>query len=251
MLNKFPVIHNHFILATKDWKPQDHVLEKGDLEAAFACVRAWGDGEGDGDGGKRRLFAFFNSGAESGASQPHRHLQFLPVEDMRHDGESVSDWEPLIDRLAADGQDGGDGLTRLAQLPFAHFALPIPSDADAELLHRMYLALYRAAVRAAKGDEEPAGDGEAAISYNLALTESTMMICPRRNESAEIGIAAEEADDGSDSGVVALNGTILAGTLMVKAEAEWNELRRNQEILTRVLSTIGFPLSDSRGVSSL
>ncbi|RJE20845.1 hypothetical protein PHISCL_06814 [Aspergillus sclerotialis] len=250
VLNKFPVIHNHFILATKEWKPQDHVLEKGDLEAAFACVRAWG---GDGE---KRLFAFFNSGSESGASQPHRHLQFLPVEDMRHDGEGFGDWEPLIDRLAADGQDGGDGLRRLSQLSFAHFALPIPSNADADVLYRMYLALYRAAVKAAQGtketaNEEPAVDGEAAISYNLALTESTMMICPRRNESAEIRVAAEETDDNSDSGVVALNGTILAGTLMVKAEAEWNELRRNQENLTRVLSTIGFPQPDSRGVSSL
>ena len=246
MLNKFPVIQNHFILATKEWKEQTDILESGDLEAAFACVKAWGDGE------KRRLFAFFNSGLESGASQPHRHLQFLPVEDMRHEGESTGDRNPLIDML----DTGPDGILSKSQLPFSHFALPIPSDADGDVLHRMYLSLYRAAVKASRGFKEAGNEdldveGEAVIGYNLAMTESTMMIVPRRNESAEIAVSSEETEDGSDSGVVALNGTILAGTLMVKAEAEWNELRRNQENLTKSLSTIGFPWEDSQEVSSL
>lgn len=222
------------------------MLEKGDLEAAYACVRAWGEGEAE-EG--KRLFAFFNSGNQSGASQPHRHLQFLPVESMRQDG--AGSWEPLIDRL-----QGGSGLRRLEQLPFAHFAASMPSDPSADTLHAMYLSLYRAAVKAAKGPEEIAGDdlaadGEAAISYNLALTDSTMIICPRRNENAQIPVESGVDDPVSEPGIVALNGTILAGTLMVKAEAEWNELRRNQGNLTDVLSTIGYAQLDSRELSSL
>jgi ATP adenylyltransferase len=92
VLNKFPIIAEHFILATKSNKKQTHVLEQDDLEAAYACLKAWQDGTSK----QKRLFAFFNSGEHSGASQPHRHLQFLPVENIR-DGEAASGWDLLID----------------------------------------------------------------------------------------------------------------------------------------------------------
>ena len=90
VLNKYPVIPNHFIIATKDNKKQTHVLEEGDLEATYACLKEWGSAGNDGS-----LFAFFNSGDNSGASQPHRHLQFLPVKDM-HEGEKSAGWDVLI-----------------------------------------------------------------------------------------------------------------------------------------------------------
>jgi ATP adenylyltransferase len=94
-LNKFPIIAEHFILATKSNKKQKHELEQDDLEATYACLKAWQDGTGS---KQKRLFAFFNSGEHSGASQPHRHLQFLPVENMR-DGEATSSWDLLIDLI--------------------------------------------------------------------------------------------------------------------------------------------------------
>jgi len=95
VLNKFPIIAEHFILATKSSKKQTHVLEEDDLEAAYACLKAW---EGGSDSKQRSLFAFFNSGEHSGASQPHRHLQFLPVENM-HDGKATSGWDLLMERI--------------------------------------------------------------------------------------------------------------------------------------------------------
>jgi ATP adenylyltransferase len=63
-LNKFPIIAEHFILATKSNKKQTHVLEQDDLEAAYACLKAWQDGTGS---KQRRLFAFFNSGEQAPA----------------------------------------------------------------------------------------------------------------------------------------------------------------------------------------
>ncbi|KAI9934604.1 hypothetical protein ASPWEDRAFT_44043 [Aspergillus wentii DTO 134E9] len=251
VLNKFPVIPNHFILATTAWKAQTDILEKGDLEAAYACVSAWRGDEKVGSSGSRRLYAFFNSGDESGASQPHRHLQFLPVEDMR-DGEDG--WEPLIDLVSPSAAGGGGECRRLSRLPFAQFARPLPANPSADVLHAIYLSLYKTAFVAVKGGEagqDIPTEGPAAISYNLAMTESTMMICPRRSDSARIPVDAAAAANVSEAGVVALNGTILAGTLMVKAEAEWDELRRSPETLTSVLATIGYPQRDLRGVSSL
>jgi ATP adenylyltransferase len=95
VLNKFPIIAEHFILATKSNKKQTHVLEQDDLEATYACLKAW---QGETSSKQKRLFAFFNSGEHSGASQPHRHLQFLPVENM-HEGELTSSWDLLLDHI--------------------------------------------------------------------------------------------------------------------------------------------------------
>lgn len=103
VLNKFPIIAGHFILATKTNKQQTHVLEQDDLEATYACLKAWGEGSKQGSK-QKRLFAFFNSGDHSGASQPHRHLQFLPVENMR-DSEAANGWDVLIDLILA-GEEG-------------------------------------------------------------------------------------------------------------------------------------------------
>jgi sulfate adenylyltransferase (ADP) / ATP adenylyltransferase len=83
------------------------------------------------------------------------------------------------------------------------------------------------------------------------MTLSTMMICPRRHETATVPVDLDAAVDILDPGVVSLNGTILAGTLMVKAESEWDALRENPEYLTKVLERIGFPRTDSRGLSYL
>lgn len=83
MLNKYPVIPNHFILATKEYREQTKLLEQDDLAATMLCLREW---EKESEDKEKRLFAFFNSGRHSGASQPHRHIQFLPVADMSWGG---------------------------------------------------------------------------------------------------------------------------------------------------------------------
>jgi sulfate adenylyltransferase (ADP) / ATP adenylyltransferase len=92
VLNKFAIVPEHFILATKEFKKQTHLLEEDDLGVAYACLQAWRV-QG------RELFAFFNSGEHSGASQPHRHIQFLLVDSMMS-GLRQGDWRPLVDKLA-------------------------------------------------------------------------------------------------------------------------------------------------------
>ena len=43
---------------------------------------------------------------------------------------------------------------------------------------------------------------------------------------------------------MAINGTILGGTLMVKDEHEWRTLREQPAFLDGMLSTIGYPVSE-------
>ena len=86
------MIPDHFILVTKSFKQQTDLLEQDDFEAAYACIKAYTEnGE--------KLFGFFNSGEYSGASQPHRHIQFLPVDSMRSGLDKDSDWRVLADIL--------------------------------------------------------------------------------------------------------------------------------------------------------
>lgn len=222
VLNKFAVVPEHFILVTRDVKPQTHVLEKGDIAATFACIQAY---HADG----RELFAFFNSGPHSGASQPHRHLQLLPVERMKdglEDVENGGQWRVLAEKLTESTQG----------LPFQVFTTGMRPDMSAEERHSSYIELYRRAVEAALPDIEVSGEGEAKISYNLAITSSSMALCPRTAEGTMI-----KNKSGESIGVVSLNGTVLAGTALVKNEAEWDALRENPDMLLDVLKGIGLP----------
>lgn len=233
MLNKFAVVPEHFLLVTRAFKQQTHLLGADDLAAAHACVRAYHGHSG------RELFVFFNSGEHSGASQPHRHLQLLPVDRMREGlaGAGGEGWSVLADRLTG-GDGGGEGCGR-AELPLATFAERIAEDVEPEALRAAYVRLYCLA-RAAAGLDggELAGlagdDVPAEISYNLAMTRTSLVVCPRLAEGDVV-----RSGDGKEAGRLALNGTVLAGTGLVKSEAEWDALRADPGQLRHVLAKIG------------
>lgn len=228
VLNKFAIIPEHFILATKVFKEQTDLLEEADLAAVHALVKAWLS-----SGSGKELFAFFNSGAHSGASQRHRHVQFLPVEGMRAGLNDGEEWEVLLDRLSGN---------RKPDLPFAYFVTSISDAVTPQELHALYIRLYEQACGAviAWSAEHPeaelivqsSGKGNAVISYNLGMTNKALILCPRRAEGLEIG-------DADGHGLVTLNGTLLAGTLLVKNKMEWNTLRDDEAQLQKVLEAIG------------
>lgn len=240
VLNKFAIVPEHFILATREFKPQTHVLEADDLYATLACLRTYEDDNahavanttssgGHEDGA---LFAFFNCGEHSGASQPHRHIQLLPVAAMRAGLPRDSPWRLLASRL--DGE--GEGSAVVA--PFSTFSESIALDASRESLYATYLKLYHQAILAAKGAEAVvSATCEAAISYNMAMTRDRLVLCPRLAE----GDAIKDPVTGDVVGKLSLNGTMLAGTALVKTQAEWDALRKNPPGLTTVLQGVGIP----------
>ncbi len=219
MLNKFAVVPEHFILATSAFEPQTHLLSAADLAATLACLEAY-------DGGQ--LFAFFNSGPHSGASQPHRHVQLLPVEHMRDGLDGAGSWDVLANALLDDGVR--------EKLPFAVAASRIVAAASPDELRATYLQLYREACAAAGVDLAEELEGEAAISYNLAMTHETMVLCTRVAEGTGVRTAG-----GESAGTLALNGTVLAGTALVRYQEEWDALRGDPEQLAEVLRKIGIP----------
>ena len=103
VLNKYPVIPQHFILATISYKEQTQLLEVEDLQVTFACLKAWAASDACSNP-TRRLFAFFNSGEHSGASQSHRHVLLLRESEG---GRKAADRQ--VDTVLAHRGDGGRG----------------------------------------------------------------------------------------------------------------------------------------------
>ncbi|KAF2997409.1 bifunctional AP-4-A phosphorylase/ADP sulfurylase [Curvularia kusanoi] len=242
VLNKFPIIAGHFILATKANKQQTHVLEQDDLEATYACLKAWAADSKQ----QKRLFAFFNSGDHSGASQPHRHLQFLPVEHMR-DSEAAEGWDLLIDSILSRESPAGQSSRTLqnTDIPFVHFGRRFDAEPTGQELLSIYHELYSLAKSTV--DEfiahnpnafalHPTEGGDSPISYNMGMTTEGMVIVPRRSEGTML-----KRPDGSEIGFVALNGTTLGGTMMVKHQEEWDVLRSQRGKLDSILDAIGIP----------
>ncbi|KAH6720131.1 HIT-like domain-containing protein [Leptodontidium sp. MPI-SDFR-AT-0119] len=231
VLNKFPVIPDHFILATKEFKQQTDLLEKDDLEAAYACLKAYKDnGE--------ELFGFFNSGEHSGASQPHRHIQFLPIESMRSGIEQGVKWEVLVDSLVKEPRP---------MLPFSYFSAQVPENASAEELYQIYIGLHARACQLVKNSSATspiteASSQESSTSYNLGFTDRAIVLCPRASEGLKI-----EDNSGNFIGPIALNGTVIGGTLLVKSEEEWDVLRNDESKLTDVLQAIGLSPTSEQG----
>jgi len=164
-------------------------------------------------------------------------------------------WDLLIHIMAErpTSAQTGDNVSFLAnpKIPFVHFASSLPEYSTPSQLHKIYKDLYTAAERSVENylhthssvnlELHATDDGSLPISYNLAMTTTDMAILPRRSEGSML-----LRDDGSEVGFVALNGTALAGTLMVKYQEEWEMLKARPEKLDQILETVGLgPLPNS------
>ncbi|MEF8833369.1 MAG: hypothetical protein V5A42_00765 [Halofilum sp. (in: g-proteobacteria)] len=156
LLNKFPVLENHLLVVTDRFRPQEGALDRADCEA---LVRILGAGAG---------LAFYNSGEPAGASQPHRHLQWVPLAER-----------PALEAAVAAGH----------ALPFPVASEPLPPAwidepaAGAPALHRCYARLL-AAIGCTRDAQHP----DAPSPYNLLATRDRVWAVPRTHGSID-GVA--------------------------------------------------------------
>ena len=139
LLNKYPVIANHLLLITRHYEPQESLLTFGDIQAMTELL-----GQADG-------LMFYNSGTVAGASQSHKHMQWVP----RTLGEPTSQL-PL--------EPGKEPL------PFAHCWYPLP-----QLDTQSVYDCYRQALAALQWRE--------GLAYNLLLTRQWLLLVPRHQAS--------------------------------------------------------------------
>lgn len=214
LLNKFNVVEHHILMVTREFEEQEAPLTREDLETVAICLREF---EG---------LAFYNSGTTAGASQPHKHLQYVPLAEPGRGETDVL----LVEASAQPGrpphtaQQGPQpgrlfhgkvpiemaipegpscGIVRSEVLPFRHWFRRFPCldfddlDRVTSELHSGYSGLC-------------ANLTENATPYNLLVTRNWMMMAPRSQESFRS---------------ISVNALGYAGSLLVKNEEEMEWIR--------------------------
>jgi len=204
LLNKYAVVPQHFLLVTKDLQSQSSPLMPSDLiQSYLLLVAAKKTGQ--------NLLAFYNCGDNSGASQPHKHIQFIPTGD---DG-------PPVERLARSvGLETSDKPFSLTQLLYANHVFRFPAhlssfapDKVESILSTAFLSLLDLCISTIRHDPAyPPGRP----SYNVLITLEHMHLIPRGKETHRL------PEIGETLGVNALG---FAGMLLVKNDMELEALK--------------------------
>jgi sulfate adenylyltransferase (ADP) / ATP adenylyltransferase len=167
LLNKFNVVERHLLIVSRAFEDQETPLTQADFEALWTCLA-----EAEGLG-------FYNSGAVAGASQPHKHLQLVPL-PLDPGGASLP-IAPLVDaaRIAGD-------VVRLDAIPFAHAITALDADraASPQRATAQTLDLYRRLLQAI-GVTWPGAGERFSQPYNLLITRRWMLAAPRTRECFE------------------------------------------------------------------
>ncbi|MBI2959056.1 MAG: phosphorylase [Betaproteobacteria bacterium] len=195
LLNKFNVIERHILIVTRSFVHQETLLDEADFAALAVCM-AQMDGLG-----------FYNGGEAAGASQPHKHLQLVPL-PLGKAGRAVP-MESLFEPAR-----GARAILHVPGLPFGHALAWIdpawfdePSRAGARLhaLYRELLAL------SAIGTVDVEGEMRQATPYNLLLTRRWMLLVPRSRERFDS---------------ISINALGFGGSLFVRNEPQLQALKR-------------------------
>ncbi|GJJ72019.1 sulfate adenylyltransferase (ADP) / ATP adenylyltransferase [Entomortierella parvispora] len=188
LLNKFCIVPRHFLVVTKEFHPQTEPLSPQDMLAVWSCLNAVKD--------SRNALAFYNCGSRSGASQPHKHMQVIPLETPSPI--SILVRETSMRRPGKKENRPGD----IISVPFNcinHvYLLPDPAQSDKdeeEILIEAYISLMDAMMTSIReyADQESLSDeekslcanGMSSFAYNWILTKEFMMIVPRKQASSD------------------------------------------------------------------
>ncbi|KAF1320410.1 5',5'''-p-1,p-4-tetraphosphate phosphorylase, partial [Globisporangium splendens] len=177
VLNKFNVVDEHVVLPTIEFEEQETPLSKADFRAMWTAM------------GSLDAFAFFNCGYESGASQPHKHMQLISYPSMK--SYTNLDMPPLLqfihDRLQT---EASDGTVHLRELPFFHFLhrIDLPADIDDQVAADQLHAIYATVLQQLNAKEYPGQEAMSTttagrfVAYNLLLTKSFLFVIPRKTQ---------------------------------------------------------------------
>jgi ATP adenylyltransferase len=184
LLNKFNVVEHHVLLVTRVFEDQDTLLTQRDFAAMWLCLKEF-------DG-----LAFYNAGTLAGASQPHKHLQQVPVPFGA--GPERVPIEPLIARAQFTGRWG-----IIPEFPFVHVLTQVSEFAKLTALDagRATQSVYTEMLDATGGTGP----------YNLLATKDWMFLVPRSKEACDH---------------ISVNALGFSGSLLVHNEDELQRVRR-------------------------
>jgi ATP adenylyltransferase len=191
LLNKFNVVDHHLLIVTRQFEPQLATLNRSDFHALWRCMAEY-DGLG-----------FYHAGQVAGASQPHKHLQMVPL--PLAPGAAAVPIEPLLREPAR----FYDQVGRATHLPFPHALARIDADrvTSPERAAEWILSRYQTMMRSIGLTADTPSTG----AYNLLLTRDWMLLLPRRRETFKS---------------ISLNALAFAGALLVRDRQQLVELKR-------------------------
>lgn len=195
LLNKFNVINHHLLIVTREFEHQETLLTLSDFQGLWICMAEF---EGVG---------FYNGGSVAGASQPHKHLQMVPLP-------LSSRAPPIPIESVFESYDVQAGIGVLLRLPFKHaFTWLKPSlfeepDYAAEVTLSRYQQMMEAV--GIRGIEVE-GETRQSTPYNLLITRRWMLLVPRSAECFD---------------AVSVNALGFAGSLFVRGKEQKAIVRR-------------------------
>jgi len=216
LLNKYSVIPHHFLMVTREFKSQTSPLMPPELVQIYMLLAAARQAN-------TPFFAFYNCGDNSGASQPHKHLQFIPVEG---DG-------PPMERLTRTVKlESSDKPFSLTSLPYANHVYRLPSITSStpsseleETLTNIFISLLDLVISTIRHDPNyPVGRP----SYNVILTLEHMYLIPRKYETPVLRETGEK---------LSVNSLGFAGMLLAKSDAELEAIKK--EGVGAILKSVG------------
>lgn len=175
LLNKFNVIDHHLLIVTRGFEAQENLLTLADFQALWICLD------------QIHGLGFYNAGRVAGASQPHKHLQLVPL-PLTPSGPEM----PIAAVLPAEFSQ--PEVTSLPNLPFLHGIAPLhleervsPSVAAIAMLECYTQLLATLDLQSRRSETgQPQTD-----AYNLLITRQWLLLVPRSQESfASISINA-------------------------------------------------------------
>ncbi|KAJ3430610.1 ap-4-a phosphorylase ii [Anaeramoeba flamelloides] len=160
IFNKFYFVPKHVLIVTTDFVNQNTSLTKDDFEVTMQVIEAL---EG---------MAYFNHGPESGMSQPHRHIQVVPLP-------LIEEKRPPIETLlfGSGTENEKNKVIELESLPYRNSFWIFSQDSwNAKSLLHIYNELLKSLdlFDTNKGD-----NNEKVCSYNWVCTKEYMMVVPR------------------------------------------------------------------------
>lgn len=190
LLNKFCVVPNHILVVTKEYEEQSNPLNQEDLANMWYCMMQTKS---------QSTIAFYNCGSLSGSSQPHKHMQVIPLP-------SNVRFSPPINAIIYKYQSKIPGeIFNFSELPYVHYVTLLDpqqlsghhghnyKETVSQYLTENYLSLVNTMAEGFRA------------SYNFLMTHTWMMIVPRRSEKY---------------GQISVNSLGFAGMLLVKSEEE-------------------------------
>ncbi len=201
VLNKYPVIARHLLIVTRAFEAQTEPLTRADFDALAAVMAQLGG------------LGFYNGGTEAGASQRHKHLQWIPETD---EGASLAAFTAgLPPDLAA-----GVAVAN-ARLPWRHRFVRLAHSTSSRTLAGADLhGAFRLACEALGID----ADGEPMPPYNLLVWRDWLAVIPRRCEK---------------SAGISVNALGFAGSLFVREPGQIETIRATGPL--RLLADVGAP----------